>query len=377
MAATKKTATARSRSAPTGSAAKRAAIVLLALILTHLPAATAQGLIAGTGQTKSAVFDESLVPAMAAEVVAEVRAAYGPGQPKVVLLINNAGAIPTVIAAIRDEFGDTVPIGGAGTASDHYNSFTAEEFVDHQQRSLAILALGGDGLDAVFMAQDDSIGYGADKELVQQCGRKVGLQLMPHVDPAKENVLLLFGPGHVPNISYVLDGVKEAVGNPVPSHLKILGWASANNGGSVANGVYTIRSVTGVLLQGDFALSLRGVGEHFGGDPVAVSTDLLSEVTNELGGLPQVLFYVPGHPDVDGATFEDMRVATVPFLAPGGALFGHVAGGEAGHLTTAAQPLAGSYHWFVAGLRSIETGGDSLFSDGFETGSTSAWSVAP
>jgi PKD repeat protein len=312
-------------------------------------------LLAGTGQAMIAATDPDQTPVLIAETIQEARAAYGAGTPEVVLLINNMGSMEDLIAAIQDEFGAQVPIGGTGTASENYNSFTMDTFVEPPNRSMAILALGGTAIENVFMAQDNTIGQGGNEENVRETGRQIARALLPEIDPAKNNLIHMFGPGHNPNMIIVLEGMKEILGDPTPDYIKIIGAAAANNGFSIANGAND-RAVTGVLITGTFDIALRGVGEGFGGDPVVVSKTLMNEVVSELGEVPQVMFYVPGHPDDEGATFAEMRQAAEDVLGFGTSLFGHEGGGEYGHITTDGQPIANKKHFFLAGLSG--SGGD-------------------
>jgi len=312
-------------------------------------------LLAGTGQAMepgTAAPTPERLTAMISEAVAEARAAYGAGKPKTLLIANNAGGLPEAVSALQAEFGADVPIGGAGTANANYNTVTGEAFIGGGNRSLAVLALGGSDIEGVFMAQDNTLGQGGVEANVRLTGHKIAEALLPHIDPAKKNLIHLFGPGHNPNMIYILEGMKEILGDPVPGHIKIIGAAAANNGSSVANGTVMGLSVTGVLIQGDFNWAFRGIGPGFPGVPAQDAANAAQAVNTELGGAPDVLFFVPGHPDTDtpASTYADVHAAVMPVLGPK-AVFGHTGGGEYGQVDTAAQPLAAVQYFFLAGLR--------------------------
>jgi len=319
------------------------------------------GLIAGTGSAMepgTSVPDTARIAEMISDAVTEARAAYGSGKPEVVFIINNASGMPALVKAVQDEFGADVPIAGAGTADAKYNTVTAEEFVAPGNRSMAVLALGGDDITGVFTAQVSTGGAWSNFEAIKDMGKSLAQQLSGNInatDPNVVNLIHLFGPAHNPNMIHILDGMKTVLGDPIPQHIKIIGAAAADNGNSVLNGTITPKSVTGALIQGTFKIALRGIGQNFPGNPAQDSAAAVQQVIDDLDGAsPDVLFYVPGHPDINipsSSTYAQVHDAVLPVVGSQTAIFGHTGGGEYGHMTTSGPTVAQIKSFFIAGLK--------------------------
>lgn len=289
------------------------------------------------------------------------------GEPaKVVLVLNNTGFIGEMAQQVKTVFGDTALITGIYTgtvgqnpAQPNYPPFSISAFPEPGKLSLTITAIGGPAITRVQAANDDGkYGWGGDEAAITEGGKIIASKLT--LDQNKKNLLIILGPGHTPNNEYLLNGMKQVWGDPLPANLKVVGLGSADGKAiSVIDTVGKWGSAIGVLISGDFQMSLRGVGEGFGGDPRVVSKDLLSQVKTELGGrTPDILFYVPGHPQTEqGYTsipaqemFDGMRQAVIDVFGSDIALFGHHATSETGHKTTDGSTIASRQHFFIAGV---------------------------
>jgi hypothetical protein len=127
---------------------------------------------------------------------------------------------------------------------------------------------------------------------------------------------------------------------------------------SIVNGVVKGSYINAILISGDFSISSRGIGERFDGDPAVVSKNLLNQIKTELGGNPDTLFYVPGHPDTEtGYTgvpkdvmFANMRQSVIDVFG-NVPLVGHVGSSETGQKLTNSPVEAVIFTFFAVGIR--------------------------
>ncbi|MBI4136842.1 hypothetical protein HY469_02155 [Candidatus Roizmanbacteria bacterium] len=335
---------------------------------------TGSSIQAGTGQAVNAGTTlpvAATITSMINEAVTEAKAAYGSGTPKAIFIANNAGGWPELAAKITEEFGSVPVIAGVGTNSSNYNTMTGETFVEHDYRSLALFALGGTAITKVQAAGQYNVGQQSAANYPDDitAGEQIANDLLSHFDSTKSNIVHLFGPGHGPHHLLILCGFKQRLGNvigkcdpanpdnpelsgipDVPNHIKIIGAPGYFNGSSFLNGTLDGGSVTGVLIQGTFAVAGRGLS----GTPTTTNVPpLITDIKQELGGTPDVLFYVPGHPAA--TTYDAVRQSVLTSLGGTSAIFGNEGGGEWGHLTTSSQPIAVSNHLFMVGLKGSAT----------------------
>lgn len=338
------------------------------------------GVLAATGHAyvNSSTVDDATADAMVAEAVGETRTHYGNGEPKLVLVINNLAHWDQVISAVRQEFGNTPELVGTGTANPDYNSLTSEAFVGHASQSLAVLALGGSDISKVAslntnLRVDGNLNY-------KGAGEALAAELSPLIDTTKKNLIILFGPGHyddnVQTLLGFLSPLENAYGSPLPSSVKITSAASYITGGSLHEDNYKPTTLTAVLIQGDFQMAARGVGENFTSAGYLEDTRVLTqEVVNELGGPPDFAFLIPGHPPPDSSSdsnYNKMRDAFLGVVGEDTVVFGNEGGGETGHCgvevscgsdlksasgtggfagTTDGSAVAGLKHFFITGIR--------------------------
>jgi hypothetical protein len=94
------------------------------------------------------------------------------------------------------------------------------------------------------------------------------------------------------------------------------------------------------------------------GGPVSTSTTHLNNLKSELGGNPDVLFYIPGHPNTQLCSFPDAQSIMTAMRDTISQVFGNtvptigtIGGSEIGHYTTSGSPIGDVFHFFVAGLK--------------------------
>ncbi len=345
-------------------------------VVTSSPSSDNPKLKASSGHAVSAgatLPSSEKITSMIDEAINEAKTSYGQGVPKIILVNNNIGSWNEVVQKIEAAFGSGIPLAGAGTNSTNYNSLTREQFVPHDNRSISIFAFGGTNIENVQVVST-SIRNSNNVVDYLGAGKNLANLLVPHIDKNKKNLIHLFGPGHYDDNSLTLLGIlpelKQSFGDPVPDSIKIIGSGAYINGGSLTNKNFNSGTITAVLVQGSFSIATRGIGETFGSEgDVNASKRIVQETVSELGGSPEVLFYVPGHPDQ--SRYSQVRDAVTSVLDNNTVIFGHEGGGEIGHCakgvscgsvlkdgsngflgTTNGQAVSGKMHMFVAGLKS-------------------------
>ena len=296
-------------------------------------------------------------------LAATAKAQLGADQTKLVLAIINTGNKDQMLAAIKTVFPPPTVIAGAGTgtANDVFNypPMTRTAFPAPGTYSMAIIAMGGTAITSVASADDTALyGWGNNPTAITEGGRTIARQLP--LNQQTTNLLIMLGPGHTPNNDYLVQGFKDVYGNPLPANLKIIGMGSADGTAvSIVNGDIRPFAASAVIIRGTFQLALRGVGPGFGGDPATVSQTLMEELKTELNGNPDLLIYIPGHPQLDPnydnlplqESFDRMHISFVNTFGTTQPLFGHHATSETGHKVTNGPVVASAGHFFVAGLK--------------------------
>ncbi|KKU63605.1 MAG: hypothetical protein UX87_C0020G0002 [Candidatus Amesbacteria bacterium GW2011_GWA1_47_16] len=305
---------------------------------------------------------ESEVYSKASEAAAKVKTAMGGEPAKAVLVITNSGFPAKIIEAVKNSFGTNILVAGTATGADKYQPLSIDFFAPPSTRQMVIIAIGGPSITSVSQADDGAMyGSGGDDAKIIEGAKLMAGKLNP--DPAKKNLLLLLGPGHYDNNVQILTGITQAWGNPLPTYVTTLGMGSADGlAASIVNGSVKGSTINAILFTGNFNISSRGIGEGFGGDPVLVSKNLLSQIKTELGGGADVLFYVPGHPQVEtGYTtidplimYQNMKNSVTEVFGPV-TLVGHHASSETGQKSTTSPAEAVKYHFFAVGIKAAFT----------------------
>lgn len=297
------------------------------------------------------------------EAITQTRNNYGATQPKLIMLVNGTSLLGDFAAKAQAAFPNALVV-GTGPGNVNYNAFTDNRFFEHNQRPHAVLALGGSNITQVRSSGQHSVGQGSDAQLQITAGSQIAQDIKPYLDTTKKNLIHFFGPGHNPNHKLVLCGFKQAIAsvtnqcdpanpnNPelpglpqLPAHVRVAGTSGYYNANTVVNTSVVSQSVIGVLIQGSFGMSLKG----FAGTPTTTNiTTPISQMKTELGGVPEHLFLIPGHPTV--GEYEALRQQFVSLL-PGTSIFGHEGGGETGHEQTTSPATAVIDHTFMVGLK--------------------------
>lgn len=247
-----------------------------------------------------------------------------------------------------------IPIVGACTGNDRYNAFTENQFVEHFNRSVGLLALTGPSITGVAIAQKP-LGNPFD---YYEAGRQLAIELNASVDPTKTNLIHMFGPSHGNDATIVMNGMKDptAFTAIVPSYIKIIGAAAnvppAGCSFTVVNGTVNLstQTIAGALIKGTFNIALNGENAI---PTTTLIANKLTDITTQLGGSPDLLLYVPGHP-AEG-DYDNIRLAMINQLGSQVKIWGHEGGSEFGHLGTDQQPIALPSHFFLAGLKANDT----------------------
>ena len=163
---------------------------------------------------------------------------YGPGEPKLALLLTNIPAgIARGVTFVHAKYAKGVPLYGMGTgayggATGGYSPVGHAAFLDDKQPGMALVLLGGDFTfqpavvgDAVMAVKDWDLAAEAaktgvkedDLRTAQEQHQEWGRQLAAQVKPVagQTNVYLQLGTQHVPRMTWVHQGLVQAFGPAV------------------------------------------------------------------------------------------------------------------------------------------------------------------
>lgn len=299
------------------------------------------------------------------------------GAPKVIMIATNLphapqgtnefGYVKMLVDKLQTEFGNDVLIVGSGLGNRTYNAFTIDNFVEKFNRSIGLLAMGGNAVESVT-AYQTALGTPA----YYTAGVNLAASLNNDLDASKSNLILIYGPGHGPNHKLTLCGLKEVFdtsggvcntadpNNPepvggftVPGHIKIMSGGAyvppegtsikSNSDGSE---VISANQLEAVLIKGDFDIAMYGAS----GTPTEINMDTaIDNITSELGSAPDMTFLIPAH--AVAGNYENIRQTFVNNLGINAVVFGYEPASETGHDSTNGQPIADTSHYFLAGLR--------------------------
>lgn len=339
-------------------------ILLLTCSLTPISSvyAAEPGVVSATGQsvTRSTTGNDtqSITQTAASQALTRYKA-NGGVTPKVVIVFHTISDPNSVILpTIQSVFGSNVPVVGMDASWWDYVPISLDAFPPNDtDRSIVILALGGTSI-SITTGIGTTDFSNTTPSIVANAGTMLARSLSPN--PTKKNLILMFGPLHVPNNSHVVSGIQSVWGKPLPQSTRIIGWAGPYWGSQVyQNGTKSSSGTTvmGVMISGNFQWAFSGASH----DPTwGVSNDPSTEITRQtllvstaVGGHPAAIFMVPGHPDKP--LFPGIRNALVAALPANTPLFGMHQGSETGHDTTAGDVIADADHFFVAAI-APETG---------------------
>lgn len=318
------------------------------------PAEGTRGIRAGTGQATGQ--GELDVAAMARQAAEEARLAYGAGTPKVILLAENISAGDeakgrAILDAVRAVFGQDVPLAGVKITWPDYTPYTLEQFPDNQDiKSIAVMALGGEAIRIQVALGEANLGSNENAAAVE-----AGANLARNLNPVagQRNLLLIMGPMHTPLNEGVDEGIQSVWGDPLPDHIRNLGWATSYWGGAAYhNGEFTPSgaALVGVLISGDFDWAFRGLRHRqWGGKSAADIAQFTEQIIGELGGKPDATFIVLGHPP--RADWNAIRDGLAKILGDNAPVFGYHAGAETGHLNTNEGSTAAAGTFFMGAIR--------------------------
>lgn len=323
-------------------------------------AQTASSLYAGTGQSTSSLANPN-VSEMAHQAATEAKQNYdnSSGQnsaPEVILVMQTIESNAAIQSAIDEVFGG-VPIFGHIEAWVDYTPYTIESMPGSStERSIAMVALGGDAIDVAWVTGTGMFSQDSNTEAFL-AGQDLATKLIPKLNATKKNLLLIFGPLHGSLSDYLIRGMKDVMGDPLPDYLRIIGWSGSYWGNQIyENGIVKNDTALGVLLSGDFSWVFSGVdhGElgwdgagTSSGDPIVEIPKHYDKVIAELGQIPSVSFMVLGHPP--RSSFPAIRDGIATRIGAA-AMFGTHGGSEVGHDETNGQVIVDGNHFFLAGV---------------------------
>jgi hypothetical protein len=325
---------------------------LIAFILTVFSIQATADILAGTGQ---AVSGDPNVSQMAQEAAQEAKTAYGDDTPKVVLFFQNAGDGGQVVSEIKNVFGDDIPVAGMWIKWSDYTPHTIKAIPESdQEKSIAVMALGGSDIDIQIATGDADFGSNDNDEALTG-GRNLANALSP--DENKNNLILLMGPLHTPLNEHVVQGIKEVMGDPLPQSVKLTGWGGSNWGAEIYDNNSFSGGVLGVMISGNFNWAFRGIDHGENGWPednaVQAISGTIQDLVEELGENPDATFFVLGHPGRD--RFGEIRSSVAEILGDGHPLIGTHAGSETGHDATDGDAIGDAAHYFVTGIKAIDS----------------------
>lgn len=326
------------------------------------PAGKAGAMRAGQAQVAYAVDDKgNLVSAKFQAAVEEAYqkalAQYGPGTPKIILVMTTLPpGQAKAIGFVHEKLGRGAPMYGMGNGS--YTVVGYNGFLGEKQLGLTVLALGGEGIavqTSVVRGFTMKVKEWELKAQAEKTGAKEedlrNAEIKKHADWGKElaqgvkpvagktNIFLQYGTQHTPRMTWVHQGTTAVLGKDV----YIFGSAASDFGFVWYKGEIISDALLGVLISGDLKVSMAG-SDSPGEDATAqakipgIFREKLGTVISEIGGKPQVLFYsgcvgwrfmLPEQQQVA----QELLGGTVP-------LFGCFAGGEIGRYTTTGEPIA-------------------------------------
>ncbi|PIR43921.1 hypothetical protein COV24_00130 [candidate division WWE3 bacterium CG10_big_fil_rev_8_21_14_0_10_32_10] len=341
---------------------------------------SAQILKSATGQSVS-VDGTINVQQMATEAVNKLKTAYGSTDPKLILIsenISNYGNLTektskadTILNTIKTEFPQST-IEGVAINWGSYTPLSLEYFPYNKNtggryKTIVLMGLGGD----INLNTAKSEGYLANDSQSQiNSGVSIGNQIQ--IDQNNKNLILIMGARHGggPAANFVT-GLKQVLGNPLPTNVKGIGWGTMDwNGNVYHNGerFYNTQdspegaSIVSVNISGTFNWALSG--QEQSGNPYTTQSGQgwtgweraieetpghLSQIVNELGGLPNAIFYSPGHPEIQ--LYPQIQTDIQNTLQANIPIFGWEGSSETGHYTTASDIKGTSYHMFVVGIK--------------------------
>lgn len=335
-----------------------AMLLALSLLPPLVQAQTSPSIISGVGQA-TGLDGASSVSTMASQALFDARTAYDNNNPdsispSLIIVMQNTGDDGSITQSIRNLY-PTVPIVGAGMAWADYTPFSAQTFpANNQEKSLVMMLLGGTAFSNIQSATGVANFNANDNNQALLGGQDLANKLT--LESNKNNLLLLMGPMHTPLQEYVVNGLKNVWGDPLPENLKIIGWSGSYWGGQVYYQDELVgNQILGIMLSGDFDWAFRGVyhetngwnGSGSGTAPNEIS-NYLGQVFTDLGGPADAYFMVPGHPD--RSEFPQI-VTQINNLYGEIPLIGQHGGAEIGHLETNSPVTAGTNLFSIVGIK--------------------------
>jgi len=299
---------------------------------------------------------------MATEAVNEAKVNYEKSggsvtDAKVVIVMENVGDTSNILQTkIRSIFGATIPIVGVQNAWADYTPYTLKSIPpESSTKSLALMVLGGSAISVSYATGIADFASNSTSEAV-----KGGINLAEKLKPQNNmnNLILLMGQMHTPLNEYVISGIKQKYGNPLPNNVKIIGWSGAYWGGSIYdNGTLKTNQIIGIMVSGDYTWAFRGIDHGRTGwdsvsgpdegNPVSGIVKAYTDITTELHQKPSASFMVIAHPDRTLFTSIRNNIETTMGQI---AMIGQHGGSETGHDSTSGDVIADVSHFFLAGI---------------------------
>ncbi|RMH16727.1 MAG: hypothetical protein D6698_09280 [Gammaproteobacteria bacterium] len=292
--------------------------------------------------------------------------------PALIYAITNASATTELISALSSDHPNSL-IQVIGTGNNKYNGLTHQQFTEHFHRSTAVLALSGSKFSS--LASHQTIFTNTQPATLINAGYNLGLSVSASLNPNQQNLIILSGPGHRPNLFYIMCGVKAGIANlpdtsncsptpdlsgkayttprlqeeveispiNIPNYVHIVGGPVADNGVTISTaatspspGLPLQNSILATTLSGNFQLASIVTSLNTNSPaPQDISLDAFNQAFQP--NQPLFIWHTLGHPAP--GTYTAVRQA-ITNAFPNTAIFGLEAAGEYGHLSTSTPPNA-------------------------------------